>query len=238
MNNKKTYFIADVHLSMGPDPKKEIIMSFLDMLIKQKADLYILGDFFDFWANNKEVLRLHSDVLSKLKSLTSQGSKVGFLIGNRDFLLSEKTLKNFGIDHIGEEALIELDSHHIFLAHGHTLCRGDIKFLKYRERVWPLFRFLDKFLPGNVENYIATKFMLQSKKTIAKQDPETFEVTPSRLRYFFDNGCDVIICGHLHKLEQTITGNNQFYTLPEWEEAKGNYLLYENNTFTFDYFNG
>jgi UDP-2,3-diacylglucosamine pyrophosphatase LpxH len=80
--------------------------------------------------------------------------------------------------------------------------------------------------------------MLQSKKTIAKQDPETFEVTPSRLSYFFTNGCDVIICGHLHKLEQTITGNNQFYTLPEWEEAKGNYLLYENSTFTFDYFNG
>jgi len=238
MISKKTYFISDVHLGMGPDPKRRLIMSFLDMLIEQKADLYILGDFFDFWANNKEVLRLHNEVLSKIKSLSSQGSKVGLLIGNRDFLLSKKTLKNFGIDHIGEEALIELDSQQIFLAHGHTLCRSDIKFLKYRDRMWPLFRFLDKFLPGRVENYIATKFILQSKKTIAKQDPEIFEVTPSRLDYYFDNGCNVIICGHLHKREQTINGNKHFHMLPKWEEDKGNYLLYEKNKFTFDYYNG
>jgi UDP-2,3-diacylglucosamine hydrolase len=238
MTAKKTYFIADAHLRMEPDPKRKIMKSFLDMLIKQKADLYILGDFFDFWANNKEVLSLHIDVLSKLNSLTSQGSKVGFLVGNRDFLLSEKTLKNFGIDHIGEETLIELDSQNIFLAHGHTLCRSDVKFLKYKERAWPLFIFLDKFVPGIIENYIVNKFMLQSKKTIAKQDPETFKITGNLLQYYFDNGCDVIICGHVHNLEQNITENKQFYSLPAWEEDKGNYLLYENNKFTFNYYNG
>lgn len=238
MTAKKTYFIADVHLSMEPGPKRMLILSFLDMIISQKADLYILGDFFDFWANNKEVLRLHSEVLSKLNSITSKGSKVGFLIGNRDFLLSEKTLKNYGIEHIGEEALVELDSQLIFLAHGHTLCRSDIKFLKYKERMWPLFKFLDKFLPGSLENYIATKFMLQSKKIIAQQDPEVFNVTTSLLRYYFENGCNVIICGHLHKYEHSNTDNNQFYMLPEWEEDKGNYLLYENNKFIFNYFNG
>ena len=90
MTSRKTYFIADVHLSMGPDPKKKLILSFLDRLIEQRADLYILGDFFDFWANNKDVFRFHSEVLSKLSTLTSGGSKVVFLIGNRDFLLSEK----------------------------------------------------------------------------------------------------------------------------------------------------
>jgi len=238
MSAKKTYFIADVHLSMGPDPKRKLILSFLDMIISQKADLYILGDLFDFWANNKEVLQLHSEVLNKLHSLTSKGSNVGFLIGNRDFLLTKDTLKNYGIDHIGEEALIELDSHHIFLAHGHTLCKSDIKFLKYRDRMWPLFRFLDKFLPAVIENFIATKFILKSKKTIAKQDSDVFDVTPSILRYYFDNGCDVIICGHLHKKDQDIKDNNQFYMLPEWEDDKGNYLLYENSAFMFEYFTG
>ncbi len=238
MATNKTYFIADVHLSMEPDSKRRLIKSFVDMLIRQKADLYILGDFFDFWANNKEVLSLHNDVLSKLNSLTSQGSKVRFLMGNRDFLLSEKTLRKFGIDHIGEETLIELDGQNVFLAHGHTLCRADIKFLKYKEKAWPLLRFLDKLVPGIIENYLVNKFMLQSKKTIAKQAPETFKITGKLLQYYFDNGCDVIICGHVHKLEQSITDNKEFYSLPDWEENKGNYLLYENNKFTFDYFNG
>jgi len=238
MTSKKTYFIADVHLSMGPDQKRRLILSFLDMLISQEADLYILGDFFNFWANNKKILHLHNEVLSKLKNLTSQGSKVGFLIGNRDFLLSEETLNDFGIDHIGEEALIELENKQILLAHGHTLCRSDIKFLKYKERMWPLFKSLDKLLPGVIENYIATKFILKSKETIAKQESEVFDVTPSLLKYYFDNGCDVIICGHLHRKEESITDTKKFYMLPEWEDDKGNYLLYENNKFIFEYFTG
>ena len=238
MITKKTYFISDVHLSMEPGPKRKLIKSFVDMLITQKADLYVLGDFFDFWANNKELFDLHTDVLFKLKNLALQGATIGFLIGNRDFLRSEKILKEFGVNYIGEEALIDLDSQNIFTAHGHTLCREDIKFLKYRKRVWPLFRFLDRCIPGKVENYIAKKFMLQSKKTIAKQSPETFNITDSLLQNHFNNGCDVIICGHVHKLEQKITGNKQFYCLPAWEENRGNYLLYENNKFTFAYYNG
>jgi len=238
MTGKKTYFIADIHLTLDPDPKRRLVKSFLDQVIKQKADLYILGDLFDFWANNKEVLILHSDVLSKLGTLTSNGSKVGFLIGNRDFLLTNKTLATFGIDYLGEETQIQLGSKTVFLAHGHTLCRSDIKFLKYKERAWPLFRFLDRFIPGIIENYIAEKFILKSKKVIEAQDDETFRITTHLIKHYFNMGMDAIICGHVHRLENKTVDGKQFFSLPAWENNAGNYLLFENDKFTFDYFDG
>jgi len=238
MTVNKTYFISDVHLTIDPDPKRKLFISFLEMVIKQQADLYILGDFFDFWANNKNILMRYNNVLSKLEALTSQGSKVGFLIGNRDFLVTKKTLKNYGIAYLGEETKILLGSKKIFLAHGHTLCRSDIKFLKYKEKVWPLFRFLDKFLPGIIENYIANKFILKSKKVIAGQAAENFEITLDLLKHHFKSGIDTIICGHIHKLEENIIDGKEFFSLPAWEDDKGCYLLFENNTFNISHFKG
>ncbi len=238
MNHNKTYFISDVHLTMKPDPKRDLLNSFLDMVIKDKADLYILGDFFDFWANNNKILMKYDNVLSKLRILTTQGSKVGFLFGNRDFLVAEKTLNKFGIEYLGEETKIQIGDKNIFLAHGHTLCRSDIKFLKYKKRVWPIFRILDRFLPGFIENYIADKFILKSKEIIAAQDSEIFKITIDLLKHHYESGIDAVICGHIHRLEKSIINNKEFFALPAWENDKGNYLLFENNKFTLSFFNG
>lgn len=232
----KTYFIADLHLALGKDPKKDLVLAFLDTVMAQHADLYILGDFFDFWANNKVILSNYGEILKKLSRITGSGATIGFLIGNRDFLIRRKTLARYGINFLGEESTLHISGQKIMIAHGHTLCRSDIRFLKYRDRCWPIFRFLDRFLPGFIENYIAGRFMLKSKTVIKSQDPERFKVTRPLLEQYFKTGIDAVICGHIHRyLCETIAGK-PFFALPAWEDHQGNYLLLENNTFFFNYF--
>jgi UDP-2,3-diacylglucosamine hydrolase len=221
---KQTFFIADVHLDRAYPERKKLLLSFLNMLHTAGGDLYILGDFFDFWATNKAVLHDNQEVLLLLKELTARGSKIYMLIGNRDLLLQQKALSPFGITFLGEEATITLDNKKIFLTHGHGLCTMDIKFQRYKKRAWPIYRFLDKILPGWIENYLARKFIITSKKIIHSQDQSRFQFSSAVLTELFSRGVDVIICGHAHKAAAETFDKKLFYTLPAWDQGTGGYL--------------
>jgi len=229
---RQTFFIADVHLDREYPERKELLLSFLPVLRSAGGDLYILGDFFDFWANNKIVLKDNHEVLLLLKELSERGSKIYMLIGNRDLLLQQRALTPFGITLLGEEATIMLDNKMIFLTHGHSLCTGDVRFQRYKKRVWPLYRFFDRILPGWIENYLAEKFIITSKKVIQSQAQSRFQFSPSALAGCFNRGVDVIICGHAHRAATETFDGKLFYTLPAWDCGSGGYLRYQQGVFS------
>ena len=230
----KTFFVADIHLNSKHRERKLLFIKFIRMVLEEKANLYILGDLFDFWANNMTVKRKNRSVFLELKKLTAYGLKAGFVLGNRDFLLKNKVLSCFGIEYLGETGKIKLDSKQILLTHGHTLCSSDLKFKRYKERAWPVFTFLDKILPGLIENYLAKKFILKSKVVINSQDSSKMLFSENSITKYFKEGIDIIICGHAHRIENRAYGNNRFYALPCWENKKGGYLMYDKGTFTFN----
>ncbi len=232
----KTFFIADIHLSTDYPEKNILFQSFLDMAMIEKGDIYILGDLFDFWTNNRRLSRNYFKIFSTLEKITASGFRVGFIFGNRDFLLKNKTLSSFGIDFLGEEAEITLDSKRVFLTHGHTLCALDIKFKKYKESAWPVFILLDKILPGFIENYIARKFILKSKSVICSQDQSKLQFSADIIKRYFSSGIDTVICGHAHRTENLVFGKNRFYALPCWENSRGWYLLYDRGDFALHEF--
>jgi len=232
----KTFFIADIHLHFENTRRMHLFKAFLDQVIRARANLYVLGDLFEFWANNRFLIRRYLDILSIFKEAASGGLKTGLLIGNRDFLITDKTLAPFGIDFLGEEAEISLDGKRLFLAHGHTLCLSDTQFLNYKERMWPLFRALDRILPGWIENPIARRFILKSKEVISAQDPSRFQFTEAAIERLFRSGIDAVICGHTHKPETRRSGERVFYALPAWDEQAGHYLMHHEGLFSMHEF--
>ncbi|MCX8043741.1 MAG: UDP-2,3-diacylglucosamine diphosphatase [Desulfobacterota bacterium] len=232
----RAYFIADIHLSADTPRRAKLLLGFCDMIIHNPGELYILGDLFEFWANNRLLYAAHQQVFEKLSSLTSRGIMVGVLAGNRDFLLSQKTLARCGAFFLGEEAEILLDGMRLLLAHGHTLCLSDTIFLSYRRRMWPWFRLLDPLLPGWIENRLAHLFMKKSKEVISAQDPSRFEFTRAAIEQHFTAGIDVVICGHTHKMEHFVSGAKRFYSLPCWDDERGYYLLYKKGEFALHTF--
>lgn len=229
---KPLFFIADVHLSPDNRPRHDLIMAFLGLVLSQGGDLYILGDLFEFWANNRGHIASHRQLFNKLRALTSAGLRVGFVYGNRDFLLDARTLSRFGVDFLGEEAALDMGARRLLLAHGHTLCAADLAFLRYKQRVWPLFRLLDRILPGPLENYLALKCIARSKHIIASQDKSRLRFSEQVLSAHFQRGIDVIVCGHAHRLENRRYGSKRFYALPPWEDAMGSYLIFNQEQFT------
>jgi len=230
------YFIADIHAGIHNPRRTALLLAFCDLAIAERADLYILGDLFDFWANNRLLRRAHRDIFGKFGAMAGRGIRVGVLAGNRDFLLSHKTLAACGARFLGEEAEIALDGRRLFLAHGHTLCRADTRFLAYRKRMWPVFRMLDRFLPGFVENRIAQRFMEQSKKVISRQDPARFEFTREAIADLFRAGIHTVICGHTHNPEHFQINGCRFFALPAWDDGTGHYLRYSEGVFSLHAF--
>jgi len=224
------FFIADIHLGINSPQRTRLLLSFCDYVLSNHGDLYILGDLFDFWANNKVLRQAHQPLFKKFEAFSAQGQTVGVLLGNRDFLLSQKALNTCGARFLGEEAEIVLDGLRFFLAHGHTLCLADTQFLAYKKKMWPLFRLLDLVLPGWIENRIARSFIRQSKKVISRQNPERFAFTRSAIEKLFTAGIDIVICGHTHTLEHFSCNGKQFFALPAWDDNAGHYLRYHNGS--------
>jgi len=228
----ESYFVADVHLERNDADKRSLFLSFLEMVKQRKGNLYILGDLFDYWANNRRVLKDNKTVFDALGDLSRRGSKVGFLIGNRDLLLGEKVLSRYGIDALGENRVIDLQGKSVLLTHGHLLCTDDVSFQKYRKRMWPLYRMLDALLPGCIENTLAKLFIQRSKQVIGAQESWRFQFADNVIEDTFKRGIDMIICGHAHKpTVRHFDADRSFIVLPHWTSRSGGYLYMRDGAF-------
>ena len=220
----RTLFLADIHLQRDNKARERLFATFMDRHLSPGDGLFILGDLFDYWANNATVFHAYAWVFDQLRLMARSGCRIGQLIGNRDFLLRRQMVESYGIEYLGEEAEINAGGKRLFLAHGHTLCLSDTRFLRYRARMWPVFRALDRILPGCIENRLAVKFQQQSKKVILGQEQSRFMFTRSALEEKFRAGFDCVICGHTHRQESFCEGPHCFYALPAWSDDTGNYL--------------
>lgn len=86
---KKTFFIADLHLSENRPHLTELFVHFMQTQAPQAEKLYILGDLFDFWIGDDEQSALIETVQQQILQLTQKGISCYFIHGNRDFLLGK-----------------------------------------------------------------------------------------------------------------------------------------------------
>ncbi len=225
------FFAADVHLTGEvDDPPRKAFMSFLEMVYKSGGDLYLLGDVFTFWANNRRVYRRYGQVLDMLGRLAKRGF-VGFLHGNRDFLIRRRILNRYGVEFLGEAYELTLGGQRIFLTHGDIFCDQDKVYQQYKERRWWLMRILDVFTPGFLADHLARRFREKSIKNTSQTDPQILALSDSALEKQFCRGVDYIVCGHVHSEEvRDMEGGKTLLILPAWDEqgGEGGYAVWEN----------
>ena len=107
---------------------------FLDSILTDCQSLYILGDLFDYWVYESNIPSEYQDALNHLKQLSEKGIKVYFMSGNRDFLITKKTLDAYGITALLEPSFITIDNkERICLVHGDSLCTSDIGYQLYKK---------------------------------------------------------------------------------------------------------
>jgi len=135
---KNIYFISDLHLGLYPLEKsavrEKIVVDFLDQIRDDAAELYLMGDIFDFWHEYKHVVpKGFTRFLGRLAMMADSGTRLHFFTGNHDIWAYGYFTEELGMKIYRQPLVTTLHGKKFFLAHGDGLGRGDngYKLLKW-----------------------------------------------------------------------------------------------------------
>ena len=128
-------FIADLHLDSKRPAIIALCLEFLADRAQPAEALYILGDLFEVWLGDDEDDPVYQEILRALHQLTSSGTPVFIMHGNRDFLLGAGFVEKTGCQLITEPHIIDLYGVPTLLMHGDALCTLDIEYQAFRQQV-------------------------------------------------------------------------------------------------------
>lgn len=134
---KKIYFLSDFHLG-APNYEQSLlrekkIVSFLETIKSDAAEIFILGDIFDFWYEYKTVVpKGFVRLLGKLAEIADAGTTIKVFVGNHDMWMRGYFEKEFNIPVLFEPAEFEWNGKKFLIGHGDGLGPGDkgYKFIK------------------------------------------------------------------------------------------------------------
>ncbi len=248
MKNKgKIYFASDFHLGLQtgspPIEREKQVVSWLESIISDAGEIYLLGDVFDFWWEYRQVVpRGFTRFLGTVSSITDSGIPVHFFTGNHDMWVTDYLSTECGMIIHTRPLTTEFDGNKFHLAHGEGLGTRDnsYKLLLSIFRNKPL-RILYSSLHPSIGIGIGHKWSLNSR--LAKGVKKEFlgEGNEDLVRYarsvMAGEKIDYFIFGHRHlgmKLE--LDGGQVILFLGDWIN-NGSYGVWDGNILDFRHIN-
>ena len=220
-----TLFVSDLHLDPARPEITRLFGEFVDGEARGADALYILGDLFEAWVGDDDPSEAGALVAEKLRSLADSGVPVGFIRGNRDFLVGEEYAHRAGMAILPDPAVVMLYGRPTLLMHGDLLCTDDIAYQQFRAQTrdpaWQA-QFLAQPLAARLA--FAEKARAASKARAGElRDAGTMEtitdVSPPTVAEAFKRyGIDTLIHGHTHRPAKHENGGDTRIVLGDWYE--------------------
>lgn len=205
MTSEEHLFLSDVHLGAFSEQKeKEIeanLISLIDYSIKKKANLYVLGDLFDYWMEypqKKFIPNIGNQVVEKFSEYNRLVKPVIYVTGNHDNwtfgYFSEQ-----GFDVEPSYRILDIDLKKVLIMH------GDGKFGERDDFFRPAFHLLlrnpifvklfQKIFPPSIGLGIMKNFSNLTRKR-NHINPEPLNSHAGKI--LKKNDLDFVLCGHDH----------------------------------------
>nr|WP_294793708.1 UDP-2,3-diacylglucosamine diphosphatase [uncultured Mucilaginibacter sp.] len=223
----KLYFASDFHLGAGDydygREREARLVRWLDMIKIDAAELFLMGDVFDFWFEYSTVVpKGYIRFIGKLAELADAGIKIYLFKGNHDMWMFGYFEKELGATIITNEMVMERGGKKFFLHHGDGLGPGDngYKILKkiFRSRFcqW-LFERLHPNLGVGIANYWSGKSRLSNLGDEPYKKEEQGWLLDYSNEVIKTTHYDYLIFGHLHfPTEVQLNDNSRYVNLGEW----------------------
>lgn len=193
--------ISDVHLGTYGCHAKELL-NYLDSI--KVSTLILNGDFIDLWKFRKKYFpQEHMEVIQRVLTMAANGTKVFYIIGDRDDALRQHTDFSSGNVHLRDRLLLTLKGKSYCIFH------GDIFDLlgKYSPTIWNLsdkayqWLIFANRLVNKIKGWFVAKTMAESQsgtsgKSSYNRYQKSFEDTAINLAV--EQSFDYIVCGHIH----------------------------------------
>ena len=225
-NNQKIYFISDFHLGV-PNHKEsrereDLIVKWLDEIKSDAAELYLLGDIFDFWFEYKTVIpKGFVRFQGKLAELSDSGITIHFITGNHDLWMKDYFLEEFNIPVYFNPITVELSGKRFYLGHGDGL--GPEKFGA---------KFINKLFKNSIAQWTFSLIhpsigvrlgQYFSKKSRYADSNESFKGEDGEFLIIFAKQMlqrehyDFFIFGHRHiPTDLKLNENSRYINLGDW----------------------
>ncbi|QUX95803.1 UDP-2,3-diacylglucosamine diphosphatase [Marinomonas sp. CT5] len=216
------YFISDLHLS---DKRPDLIRAFIQMSkalidLNEKAELYILGDFYEAWIGDDFQADWNTPIENALAEVSRSGIALYFLHGNRDFLIGNDWINRIGATLIPEQTKLSLGNLSVLLTHGDEYCLSDTEYQAFRKTVrsstWQEYILA---LPLEQRLALAAQLRNDSKSMASEKSMSIMDVTASAVESSLaKHHCKTVIHGHTHRPD--VHKNDQYLrcVLGDWDQ--------------------
>jgi UDP-2,3-diacylglucosamine hydrolase len=227
-SDKKIYFLSDFHLG-APDfnsslEREKIIVSFLDKIKDDAAEIFLVGDMFDFWYEYRKVVpKGFVRLLGKLAELSDAGISMHFFVGNHDMWMKNYFQKELNIPVYFNPKEFERNGKKFLIGHGDGLGPGDkgYKFLKriFRNPLcqW-LFGILPPFLGMGLANFLSHRSRAQtgaSEEVFLGQEKEWLIIYCKEI--LKEKKFDFFVFGHRHlAINFRLSEESRYINLGDW----------------------
>ena len=219
IGKKVTYlFIADLHLS--PDHPRLVrgFLALLQQYQQQNTQLYILGDWFNTWIGDDDAAPWLDEVVQQLKQFSDAGNQIYFQAGNRDFVLGQKFLDQFGGKLLPDEYRIKIANQSFKIEHGDALCTDDISYQRFKKIIRnPLLLRLLKSTSLNFRKKLANGFRKKSRESNQTKSYTIMDVNQQAVEKALLD-VDVLIHGHTHRPNIHDVNGKKRIVLGDWRE--------------------
>jgi UDP-2,3-diacylglucosamine hydrolase len=242
-DRENIYFASDFHLGLAagspPLEREKLVVKWLNSIVHDAKEIYLLGDIFDFWWEYKLVVpRGFTRFLGTIATITDSGIPVHFFTGNHDMWVSDYLSKECGmIIHTSPLTTI-FNGKKFHLAHGEglgTKSKG-YKILLSIFRNKPL-RVMYSSLHPSIGVGIGHKWSLSSR--LGKGITKDFlgEEKEDLIRYarsiLETDNIDYFLFGHRHlAMSWNLQSNSEIVFLGDWIK-NGSYAEWDGKNLTF-----
>ena len=226
--DKKIYFLSDFHLG-APDAASSLqrekqVVRFLDEIKNNAAEIFLVGDMFDFWYEYRKVVpKGYTRLLGKLAELSDAGIAMHFFVGNHDMWMKDYFQKELNIPIYFEPKGFERNGKKFFIGHGDGLGPGDkgYKFLKKIFRnpfcQW-LFGILPPYFGMGLANFLSRRSRAQtgaSEEVFLGEDKEWLIIYCKEI--LKEKKVDFFVFGHRHlAIDHRLNDNSRYINLGDW----------------------
>ena len=231
----RAIFISDLHLGTSR-AQADLLLDFLHHM--ESDDLYLVGDVIDNWSLKRRWFwaQSHNDVIQTLLRKAREGTRIVYIPGNHDAQFRDFDGQDFGGVAVRREAVHTTAAGRRYLVmhgdkfdgvvlHAEWLAHlGDVAyaFAVRANRVvarvrrlmrlpyWSLSAYLKKRVKG------AVKFVSHYEDALVRAARE--------------EGCDGVICGHIHSAEERMMDGIHYCNDGDWVESCTALLEHENGT--------
>jgi UDP-2,3-diacylglucosamine hydrolase len=242
----KLYFASDFHLGTGnyasSREREDRLVRWLDIIKADAAEVFLMGDIFDFWFEYKTVVpKGYIRFLGKLAELADTGIKLYFFKGNHDMWMFDYFERELGAVIISNELEIERNGKRFYLHHGDGLGPGDnyYKILKkiFRSKIcqW-LFARIHPNLGVGIANYWSRHSRIAGKKNEERHDAQHEWLVIYSKELLNTRFYDYLVFGHRHlPLDIHLNEKSRYINLGEWVNYN-TYAAFDGEELTLHHF--